>query len=350
MDGPTTPSSAVPGPRGTEYRCVVATRQGGPEVLQVMTRKLRQPRPREVRVKVEACSVSAVDVQARQGDSTYPPRFPFVPGYAVVGLVDAVGPDVTHVAPGDRVVAMTEKGGYAEFVHVRRHPMMPISAGLDAGEVVAVALNYLVAHQVLSRTARIRPGQTILLTGAAGGIGTAVVQLGQQLGLTMYGADVAAKHPWLSAHGVVPLGVRGEEVVDVLRGREPEGVDAVLDGVGGDWVDHGLAVLRHGGVLTEYANPGSPAATLRLLHRIAGHTLTRRGTRIRLYGTTSWRLNRRPLLEAWATLYELLEARRIHPVIAARLPLPEAARAHALLESGEIVGNLVLLAPTQDVT
>ena len=154
MDGPTTPSSAVPGPRGTEYRCVVATRQGGPEVLQVMTRKLRQPRPREVRVKVEACSVSALDVQARQGDSTYPPRFPFVPGYAVVGLVDAVGPDVTHVAPGDRVVAMTEKGGYAEFVHVRRHPMMPISAGLDAGEVVAVALNYLVAHQVLSRTVR----------------------------------------------------------------------------------------------------------------------------------------------------------------------------------------------------
>ncbi|MFI7741765.1 MBL fold metallo-hydrolase [Kocuria rhizosphaericola] len=333
-----------------QYRSVAATRRGGPEVLEVVRRRLRTPRRGEVRVRVEACSVSAVDVQARQGVSTYPPRFPFVPGYAVVGVVDAVGDGATAVTPGDRVVAMTEKGGYAEYVYVRRHPLMRVPAGLDAGEVVAVALTHLVAHQVLSRIAGIRRGQAVLITGAAGGIGTALVQLGRLLELRMYGVDVAAKHPWLAAHGVVPLDVVGEDVVEALRRLEPEGVDAVLDGVGGNWVDRGLAVLRRGGVLVAYANPGTPAATLRLVGRAAGHRLVPRGTRFRLYGTTSWRLDRRPLQEAWATLYDLLEAGRIRPVIAGRLPLPEAARAHELLESGDVVGNLVLLVSAPDVT
>ncbi|WP_354146485.1 MBL fold metallo-hydrolase [Arthrobacter sp. 754] len=329
-----------------EYTQVAATRQGGPEVLEVVSRRLRAPRRGEVRIRVEACSVSAVDVQAREGLSTYPPEFPFVPGYAVVGVVDAAGPGVTAYPAGDRVVAMMEKGGYAEYVFVRTHPMMRVPADLDAGEVVAVALNYLVAHQALSRVARIRRGQKILVTGAAGGIGTAIVQLGQLLELKIYGVDSAAKHPWLAAHGVVPLDAQDEDVVDAVRRLEPDGVDAVLDGVGGGkWVDRGLAVLRRGGVLVEYANPGSPAATLRLLRRAVGRSLVPRGKRIRLYGTTSWRLDRRPLMGAWATLYGLLESRRISPVIAGTFPMAEAGRAHALLEGGGVVGNLVLLAP-----
>lgn len=326
-----------------EYTQVTASRQGGPEVLDVVRRQLRAPRQGEVRIRVEACCVSAVDVQARQGLSTYPPKFPFTPGYAVVGVVDDIGPGITAFATGDRVVAMMEKGGYAEYVFVSTHPMMRIPPGLDAGEVVTVALNYLVAHQVLSRVARIRRGQTILVTGSAGGIGTAIVQLGRLLDLRIYGVDTAAKHPWLRAHGVVALDARDQDVIETVRRLEPGGVDAVLDGVGGgEWVDRGLAVLRRGGTLVEYANPGSPAATLRLLGRAAGRRMIPGGKRMRLYGTTSWRLDRRPLMDAWATLYELLEARRISPVIAARFPLLEAGRAHALLEGGGVVGNLVL--------
>lgn len=343
---PGRPSPAPgPVPAGTGYRCVVATRAGGPEVLEVVSRRLRTPRRREVGVRVEACSVSAVDVQARRGISTYPPRFPFIPGYAVVGVVDAIGDGVTAATVGDRVVAMTEKGGYAEYVHVRRHPLIRVPAGLDAGEVVAVALNYLVAHQVLSRIARVRSGQSVLITGAGGGIGTAIVELGQLLGLRMYGVDNAVKNPWLASHGVVPFDSRSEDVAAVLRRGEPGGVDAVFDGVGGTWVDRGLAVLRPGGVLVEYANPGSPAATLRLAVRAAAHRLVPGARRIRLYGTTTWRLGRRPLLDAWATLYGLLEAGRISPVIAGRIPLAEAARAHEVLEGGDVVGTLVMMMP-----
>ncbi|RKO19321.1 MBL fold metallo-hydrolase [Pseudarthrobacter phenanthrenivorans] len=338
--GPAGPASAAP----ADYLCVAAARMGGPEVLEVVRRRLRAPRRGEARVRVEACSVSAVDVQARNGLSTYPPQFPFVPGYAVVGVVDAVGPGVTAVAAGDRVVVMTEKGGYAEYVFVSSHPMMCIPAGLDAGDVVAVALNYLVAHQALSRVARIRRGQAILILGAAGGIGTALVQLGQLLELRMYGVDIPAKHPWLSEHGVVPLDPSPEDVVKALQSMKPSGVDAVLDGAGGSWVDTGLAVLRPGGVLVEYANPGSPGATVGLLLRALGRKLVPKGKRIRLYGTTSWRLDRKPLMDAWATLYSLLEDGKIRPVIADRFPLSGAKEAHARLEGGEVVGNLVLLA------
>lgn len=327
-----------------EYGSVAATRMGGPEVLEVVRRRLRSPRRGEARVRVEACSVSAVDVQARNGLSTYPPTFPFVPGYAVAGVVEA---GMTAAAPGERVVVMTEKGGYADYIFVRRHPMMRIPAGLDAGEVVAVALNYLVAHQTLAKVARIRRGQAVLITGAAGGIGTALVQLGRLLELRMYGVDIPAKHPWLTEHGVVPLDVEGGDAISALRRFEPDGVDAVLDGVGGDWADTGLAVLRPGGVLVEYANPGSPASTLRLLARAAAYNLIPGGKRIRLYGTTSWRLDRQPLMDAWATLYELLGARKIHPVIAGRFPLLEAREAHERLERGVVVGNVVLVAPVQ---
>lgn len=330
-----------------EYASVAATRKGGPEVLEVIRRRQRAPRRGEARVRVEACSVSAVDTQARNGFSTYPPKFPFVPGYAVVGVVDAAGPGFSAAAPGDRVVVMTEKGGYAEYIFVSTHPLMHVPGSLDAGEVVAVALNYLVAHQALSRVARIRRGQAILITGAAGGIGTALVQLGQLLDLRLYGADSPAKHPWLADHGVVPLEGQCGDVVAALRRLEPSGVDAVLDGLGGDWADAGLAMLRPGGVLAEYANPGSPAPTLRLLARALGHALNPRGRRIRLYGTTSWRLGRQPLMDAWARLYELLEARKISPVIAERFPLLDAKAAHTRLEGGDVVGNLVLVAETR---
>jgi len=101
---------------------VVATRRGGPEVLEVVERELRDPRPDEVRVRVQAASVSLVDVQARQGRGPFQQKASFVPGYAVVGLGDALGDDVAGFAPGDRVAVMTEINGYAAYVYVRRTP------------------------------------------------------------------------------------------------------------------------------------------------------------------------------------------------------------------------------------
>ena len=140
----------------TSYRCVVATRRGGPEVLQVVERELRDPRPDEIRVRVQAASVSLVDVQARQGRGPFQQKASFVPGYAVVGQVDALGDEVAGFAPGDRVAVLTEINGYAEYVYVRRNPILRIPDFVDASAAVTLVLNYLVAYQVLHRRSRVQ--------------------------------------------------------------------------------------------------------------------------------------------------------------------------------------------------
>lgn len=124
---------------------------------------------------------------------------------------------------------------------------------------------------------------------------------------------------------------------------EPDGLDAVFDGVGGDYVETALSVLRPGGVLVEFANPGSKRGLLRLLARKAALRLTGGGRRLRLYGTNTWRYDRRPLLRDWRALFTLLAEGRISPVLARTFPLSEAAAANALLESGTVIGNLILL-------
>jgi NADPH:quinone reductase-like Zn-dependent oxidoreductase len=195
----------------TSYRCVVATRRGGAEVLEVVERELRDPRPDEVRVRVQAASVSLVDVQARQGRGPFQQKAAFVPGYAVVGQIDALGDEVAGFAPGDRVAVLTEINGYAEYVYVRRNPILRISDSVDAAAAVTLVLNYLVAYQVLHRRSRVQAGDRVLIIGAGGGIGTALCELGQLAGLVMYGVDSAAKHHALARYGVVPIDPRTDD-------------------------------------------------------------------------------------------------------------------------------------------
>jgi len=312
-------------------------------VLQVIERELRAPRPDEIRVRVQAASVSLVDVQARQGRGPFQQKASFVPGYAVVGQVDASGDEVAGFAPGDRVAVLTEINGYAEYVYVRRNPILRIPELVDAAAAVTLVLNYLVAYQVLHRRSRVQAGDRVLIVGAGGGIGTALCELGQLAGLVMYGVDSAAKHHVLTRYGVIPIDLRTDDLAAAVRRAEPNGFDAVFDGVGGDYVDTALSALRPGGVLVEYANPLSKRGLLRLLARKAALRLAGGGRRLKLYGTNTWRYDRRPLLQDWRALFTMLAEDQISPVVARTFPLNEAAAANALLEGGTVIGNLVLL-------
>jgi NADPH:quinone reductase-like Zn-dependent oxidoreductase len=294
-------------------------------------------------VRVQAASVSLVDVQARQGRGPFQQRASFVPGYAVVGQVDALGDDVAGFAPGDRVAVLTEINGYAEYVYVRRNPILRIPDSVDTAAAVTLVLNYLVAYQVLHRRSRVAAGDRVLIIGAGGGIGTALCELGQLAGLVMYGVDLAAKHQALARYGVIPVDPLTDDLSEAVRRAEPDGLDAVFDGVGGDYLETALSVLRPGGVLVEFANPGSKRGLLRLLARKATLRLTGDRRRLRLYGTNTWRYDRRPLLRDWRALFTLLAEGRISPVLARTFPLNEAAAANGLLESGTVIGNLVLL-------
>ncbi len=327
------------------YQSVVVTRRGGPESLQVVENDLRAPSDGEARIRVLAAPVSQPDVEARYGRTPFAPRIPFVPGYAVIGVVDAVGDRVTRAAVGDRVAALTAYGGYAEVIYVSGKQLIPVPGTLDPVEAAPLILNYLVAYQALRRSAKVKAGAKVLIIGASGGIGTAFLQLGKLSGLIMYGLASKRKHQVLKEYGATGIDYRSEDFVEVIRKAEPDGLDAVFDGIGGDYIRRGFSLLRRGGTFVAYANPGSLARTIRFLGRVLLYNLLPNGRSATYYSTGRSRLNSRPFLADWAALFHLQEAGKIEPIIAAKFPILEAAKANELLESGQVIGNIVLLAP-----
>jgi NADPH:quinone reductase-like Zn-dependent oxidoreductase len=328
-----------------KYRSVVVTRRGGPEVMRVVENELRAPSKGEVRARVTAAPVCAPDVEARRGRTPFPPRIPFVPGYAFVGVVDALGDGVERFTVGDRVAALTVYGGYAEHVYIGHEKLIPVPADLDPVETAPLILNYIVAYQALHRSAGVKAGDRVLVVGASGGIGTAFLQLGALAGLTMYGIASGSKHGVLSEHGATPIDYRMQDFVDVVREAEPDGLDAVFDGVGGDYIKRAFPLLRRGGVFVEYANPLTLRRTVRTVARVYAMRLWPNGRSATYYSTGRMFFNRRAFLEDWAALFRLLGEGEIKPIIAAEFPVPEAAEANRLLESGRVIGNVVLVGP-----
>jgi NADPH:quinone reductase-like Zn-dependent oxidoreductase len=328
-----------------KYKSVSVTRRGGPEVLQVVENDLRAPSAGEVRIEVLAVPVCLPDVEARYGRSPFTLKTPFVPGYAIMGVVDAIGDGVTNAAVGDRVAALTTLGGYAEYIFLGEDQLIPVPTTLDPAEVAPLILNYIVAYQTLHRSAKVKAGDKVLIIGASGGIGTAFLQLGRLVNLTMYGIASKCKHPILIEYGATPIDYHTQDFVEVIRKAEPDGLDAVFDGIGGDYIKRGFSLLRRGGTFVGYANPFSLSRTFRFLGQVILLNWLPNGRSAKYYGTGISRFNRRPFLEDWATLFKLLEEGKIKPVIEKAFPILGAAQANTLLESGQVIGNIVLLAP-----
>ncbi len=328
-----------------KYKSVIVTERGGPEVLQVVKQELRPPNPGEARIKVAACPVCGPDVTARYGDSPFLPKPPFTPGYAIVGDVEDVGQGVTDVALGDRVAALTAYGGYTEQLYWDADRLIPVPSHLDPVEVAPLILNYIVAYHAIHRWAKAEAGDKVLIIGASGGVGTALLQLGQLAGLEMYGIASQSKHPVLEKYGAVPIDYRSQDFVAVIREMEPDGLDAVFDGMAGEHFKRGYAVLKRGSILVGYGNPNSYRGMLQLFGWVLLYNLLPNGKSAKLYSTGISHLRWDMFLNDWADLFRLLDEGKIKPIIAATFPLLEARQANELLESGQVIGNIVLLAP-----
>jgi NADPH:quinone reductase-like Zn-dependent oxidoreductase len=328
-----------------KYKSVIVTKRGGPEVLQVIENDLREPSAGEVRIKVLAAPVCLPDVTARYGQTPFCPKVPFTPGYAVIGNVDAIGKDVKNIVPGDRVAALTVFGGYAEYIYWDAERLIPVPDSLDPEKAIPLILNYIVAYQIMHHSARVKYGDKVLIVGASGGIGTALLQLGKLADLKMYGIASKSKHCILTEYGAIPIDYRTQDFVEVIRQEEPQGLDAVFDGMSGDYFGRSYSLLRRGGKLIGYGNPQSTASMLKFLGQIILFSLLPDGKSARPYSTGLSRWDWRHFLEDWAMLFKLLEEGKIDPVIAARFPLLEACKANTLLESGQVIGNIVLVAP-----
>jgi len=330
---------------------VIVTQHGGPDVLQMVEEDLPEPLAGEVRVKVLAAGVSAYDLMFRQsGSLPGTPRPPFTLGEDIVGVVDELGEGVTAVHPGQMVAAPTFSvglgGGYAEFVCLPASDLVPVPAGVDPAEAVCLVVNYLTAHMIMHRTAGVRSGERILVHGAAGGVGTALLELGKLAGLEMYGTASRHNHELVSGLGATPIDYRTEDFVNRIHSLTGDGVDIVFDPVGGArqlWRSY--RALRKGGRLMWFGVAATKKSGLRVI------PFTMLTVFLLKLIPDSKKVPLAPDLgkdNAWfretlAELLDLLAAGKIKPVVAARIPLTEAARAHELIERGEYAGKVVLV-------
>src|SRR5512134_681672 len=339
---------------------IVVTHYGGPDALRVVEEECPEPKNGEVRVKVLAAGVALPDIMAREGIHPETPKVPFTPGWDLVGVADRIGEGVSGIEPGQIVAAMPIHGAYAEFVCLPQRELVPVPPGLDAAEAVSLILNYITAYQMLHHSAKARPGQRVLIHGAAGGVGTALLQLGRLAGLEMYGTCSSRGAPAVSDLGGIPIDYRHQDFVEEIHRFTSEGVDAVFDPIGGPHLWHSRKALRPGGRVVGYG--------LSTSLRGEGLTSNRPGRRQRFRGTAvfglyiaggwllpgrkrvvpysiQWLKRLRPTLfrQDLTTLLGLLQQQEIKPLIAQRFPLAEAKLAQEMLEKGGVVGKIVLV-------
>jgi NADPH:quinone reductase-like Zn-dependent oxidoreductase len=327
---------------------IVVTAHGGPEVLKYIDENLPEPGRGEVRVRVLTAGVSFADVLMRRGLYPGTPPPPFTPGYDLVGDVDALGEDVKQFTVGQRVGALTVRGAYSQFAVVPAEFLVPVPESLDPAEAVCLILNYVTAIQMLHRIANVSGGRRVLIHGAAGGVGTALLQLGALHGLVMYGTASTFKRDAIVSAGGIPIDYRKEDFSKRVHELSPGGLDAVFDAVGGMNWWRSYRLLRPAGTLVCYgvstavAHGKTAGAGSFLL--LGALKLIPDGRRCVWYNITNLRKQHPDWFRAdLKTLCDLLSQRKIQPLIASRLPLREAARANELIEHAKFSGKIVLL-------
>jgi NADPH2:quinone reductase len=352
---------------------VVVDHFGGPEVLRVVDEDDPRPGPGEVRVRVLVAGVSFTDAQLRAGTYLGVPKPPFTPGYELVGVVEELGPGCSRLREGDRIGALTVWGAYAERVCVPEANAVEVPEDLDPAEVVSLVLPYMTAYQLLHRIAKVKSGETVLVHGAAGRVGTAVLELGGLAGLRLIGTASARDRPAVERLGAVAIDYRNEDFLARVRALTDDGVDVALDGLGGALSLGSFRALRPGGRLVVYGHystlahgrkswrgwiewyaatatvalwgllsPRRRVSAYRIQKLREGHQVVPRGAR-RPLPVGGGPRDPEWFREDFRALLELLREDKIHPVVAERLPLSDARRAHELLECTAATGKLVLV-------
>lgn len=335
-------------------RQVVIQRHGPPDVFQVREAPDPVPGEDEVRIRVRASGINFADVLARLGLYPDAPKPPCVVGYEVAGRIDAVGASVTGFHDGDRVVALTRFGGYADVVTVPAAQVFHFPDALSDSEAAAVPVNYLTAAIALYRMAALTPGETVLIHNAGGGVGIAAIQLARLRRAVVIGTASSAKHAALRSFGVEhAIDYRAADVAQAVREiTKGRGVDVILDPIGGKSFVSSYRMLAPLGRLIIFglssAAPGERRSLLRAFGawwatpRFDPMSLINRNRGVfGLHVGHLWS-ERRQLAPLMEMLMSELRATRLAPVVARTFPLEKTAEAHRFIQSRQNIGKVVL--------
>jgi NADPH:quinone reductase-like Zn-dependent oxidoreductase len=335
-------------------RELVIPRYGPPDVFEVREKPDPVPGSGEIRIRVRAAGVNFADVLARLGLYPDAPKPPMVVGYEVAGRVDAIGADVRGIGEGDRVVALTRFGGYADTVVVPASQAFHFPEDLSDAEAAGVPVTYLTAALALYRLAALNAGETVLIHNAGGGVGIAATQLARLRRATVIGTASAHKHDALRAFGVEhAIDYRHANVRDeVLRITKGRGVDVVLDPIGGRSFSESYRMLAPLGRMVIFGLSAMAAGDRRnVWHAFRTWMETSRFSALSLINRNRGVLGlnlghlwdeRRQLTPLMEMLVSELAAGRLQPVVARTFPLERAADAHRFIQSRQNIGKVVL--------
>jgi NADPH:quinone reductase-like Zn-dependent oxidoreductase len=342
------------------YTCIRINRFGGPEVLEVAEEPtIPEPGPGEVRIKVLAAGTGFTDTFIRRGRyPDYRGPLPFTPGYEMVGTVDAIGPGVTAPSQGQLVADLCVIGGYTQYAIRPADAVVPIHDDVEPATAVCIPLSYLTAYQMLTRVRRLPPGAAILVIGASGTVGTALLDVARHLGLCVIGTCSGANLPIIERYGAIALDYRKVDVVAEVHRITAKrlggsGVDAVFDAMGGAHFTRSFACLARGGLLIGYGAQMMATGREGLISCLLGMARLRLWNTLRsLHGgrgavfysiTARRKTHPHEFTSDMATVSALLRQGEIHPVVVDRLPLTAAREVHERIDAGGVGGKIVLL-------
>jgi NADPH:quinone reductase-like Zn-dependent oxidoreductase len=333
-----------------KYHHFLAITEGGPEVLDWQEFEPASPEEGQIAVKVEASGVLLADVLWQLGITPIGPKPPFTPGYDLVGIIDQVGSGVSKLEVGQRVAAMIQYGGYSEYAILPAEKAVLVPEGVDPKRAAAATTSYLTAYMLIHTEGGLNAGDVLLVHGAGGGTGSALVEVGNLAGVKVYGTVSKDKFAVVETRGGFPIDYKSGDFLQVLQKTEPDGVDLVVDPIGGDVTTRSLKLLKPGGKLVSTGmiqslkKQASGLAVVLGLLRLPLWSLTHPGKKAYMWDVVSAAgKDLGQYRSDLGRIFQLLDEGKIQPEIGEVMQLKDAPKAQQMLLDYKVAGKIVLV-------
>lgn len=325
---------------------IVFDKYGGSDVLKTLKEEISSPSHNKVLIQVLATGVAHGDIMIRKGILVSPfQKFPVTPGFEVVGIVKEVGENVTSMHKNQLVASLTITGGYSEYICIDQKEIVILPDEINVDAATSIILNYTTAYQMLHRYAKVQKGNNILVHGACGGVGIALLQLGKLFNLNIIGTASPKNHQLITKSKAIPMDYNDKNLKSRIKEYFPEGLHAIFDPLGGESFKDSYKLLAKNGCLVGYGfqKENSKGFVLKSLLRLIIYKFIPDNKYSQFYSIAITRKTKPTWLkEDLESLFNLLKNGDLQPIIQESFPLLQATKAHELFEKRETVGKILL--------